>query len=65
MRLVRVGISESRYRRWRQEHEASKRDEVNKPEHETSKDSSQAEVSAIRNDDRQANFKAEVANFEE
>jgi lipoprotein-anchoring transpeptidase ErfK/SrfK len=60
-----VGISESRYHRWRQEHEALKRDEVKKPEHETPKGSSQAEVSAIRNDDRQANFKAEGANFEE
>src|SRR5262245_18648422 len=58
-----VGISESRYHRWRQEHEALKRDEVKKPEHETPKDSSQAEVSA--HDDRQADFKTEAANFEE
>jgi lipoprotein-anchoring transpeptidase ErfK/SrfK len=59
-----VGISESRYHRWRQEREAL-REEVKKPDHETPKDSSQAEVSAIRNDDRQANFKTEAANFEE
>ena len=32
-----VGISESRYYRWRQERAALKRDEVNKPEHETPK----------------------------
>jgi len=60
-----VGISESRYYRWRQEREALKREEVKKPNHETPKDSSQAEVSAIRNDYRQANFKTEAANFEE
>jgi lipoprotein-anchoring transpeptidase ErfK/SrfK len=60
-----VGISESRYYRWRQDRESLKREEVKKPNHETPKDSSQAEVSAIRNDDRQANFKTEAANFEE
>ena len=60
-----VGISESRYYRWRQEHEALKRDEVKKPEHTSPKDSSQAEVSAIRTDDHQADFKTEAANFEE
>ena len=60
-----VGITESRYYRWRQEREALKREEVKKPNHETPKDSSQAEVSAIRNDYRQANFKTEAANFEE
>jgi hypothetical protein len=42
-----------------------KSDEVKKPEHKTPKDSSQAEVSAVRNDDRQADFKTEAANFEE
>ena len=36
-----VGISESRYYRWRQERGALKRDEVNKPEHETPKGSAQ------------------------
>ena len=40
-----------------------KTDKVKKPEHETPKDSSQAEVSG--NDDRQADFKTEAANFEE
>jgi hypothetical protein len=60
-----VGISESRYHRWRQEREALKRDEVEKTEHETAKDSKQSEVNAIRNDDRQADFKSEAANFEE
>ncbi len=60
-----VGISESRYYRWRQEREALKRDEVEKTEHETAKDSNQSEVNAIRNDDRQADFKSEAANFEE
>jgi lipoprotein-anchoring transpeptidase ErfK/SrfK len=60
-----VGISESRYYRWRQEREALKRDEVEKTEHETAKDSNQSEVNVIRNDDRQADFKSEAANFEE
>ena len=60
-----VGISERKYHRWRQEHEALKRDEVKKPEHKSPKDSSQAEVSAIRTDDHQADFKTEAANFEE
>jgi lipoprotein-anchoring transpeptidase ErfK/SrfK len=60
-----VGISQRKYHRWRQEHEALKTDEVKKPEHETPKDSSQAEVSATRNDDREADFKTEAANFEE
>jgi lipoprotein-anchoring transpeptidase ErfK/SrfK len=60
-----VGISESRYYRWRQEREALKRDEVEKTEHETATDSNQSEVNAIRNDDRQADFKSEAANFEE
>jgi lipoprotein-anchoring transpeptidase ErfK/SrfK len=58
-----VGISERKYHRWRQEHEVVKTDEVKKPEHETPKDSSQAKVSG--NDDRQADFKTEAANFEE
>ena len=60
-----VGISERKYHLWRQEHEALKTDKVKKPEHETPKDSSQAEVSAIRNEDRQADLKTEAANFEE
>src|SRR5256714_5293876 len=42
-----VGISESRYYRWRQERGALKTDEVEKPEHQTSKASS--EISAVRN----------------
>src|SRR5262249_28194997 len=42
-----VGISESRYYRWRQERGTLKTDEVKKPEHETSKDSS--EISEVNN----------------
>jgi lipoprotein-anchoring transpeptidase ErfK/SrfK len=63
--IRQVGISESRYYRWRQEREALKRDEVKEPEHVTPKDSIQAEVSTARNSDRQANFKTEAADFEE
>src|SRR5262249_14593528 len=40
-----VGISGSRYYRWRQEHEALKREEIKKLERKTPKDSSQDEVS--------------------
>jgi ACT domain-containing protein len=60
-----VGISESRYYRWRQERGTLKTDEVKKPEHETSKDSSQSEVSAVRNNHRQTDLKVEAAEFEE
>jgi lipoprotein-anchoring transpeptidase ErfK/SrfK len=61
-----VGISESRYYRWRQERGALKTDEVKKLEHEIPKDSShQDEVSAVRNTHRQTDRKAEAAEFEE
>jgi lipoprotein-anchoring transpeptidase ErfK/SrfK len=60
-----VGVSESRYYRWRQERGALKTDEVKKPEHETSKDSSQGEVSAVGNNHRQTDLKVEAAEFEE
>jgi hypothetical protein len=60
-----VGISESRYYRWRQERGALKTDEVKKPEHEILKDSSQSEISAVRNNHRQTDLKAEAAEFEE
>jgi len=60
-----VGISDSRYYRWRQERGALKKDEAKKPEHEILNDPSQGEVSAVRNNDRQADFKTEAANFEE
>jgi lipoprotein-anchoring transpeptidase ErfK/SrfK len=60
-----VGISESRYYRWRQERGALKTDEVKKPEHQTSKDSSHGEVSAVGNNHRQTDLKAEAAEFEE
>ena len=63
--IRQVGISESRYYRWRQERGALKTDEVKKPEHEILKELSQGEVSAVRNNDRQADFKTEAANFEE
>jgi ACT domain-containing protein len=60
-----VGISESRYYRWRQERGALKTDEAKKPEHEISKDPSQGEVSAVGNNHRQTDLKAEAAEFEE
>jgi lipoprotein-anchoring transpeptidase ErfK/SrfK len=60
-----VGITESRYYRWRQERAALKRDEVKKPAHETPKGSTQGEVSAVRDNDRQMEFKVESAGFEE
>ena len=60
-----VGISESRYYRWRQERGALKRDEVKKPAHETPKGSTRGEVSEVRNNDLQIQFKAEPAGFEE
>jgi hypothetical protein len=60
-----LGISESRYYRWRQERGALKRDEVNKPEHETPKGLAQDAASAARDDNRQEEFKAEPAGFEE
>ena len=59
-----VGISESRYYRWRQQRRALKTDEVKKPGHELLPDSSQGEVSAVWNNHRQTD-KAEVAEFEE
>jgi lipoprotein-anchoring transpeptidase ErfK/SrfK len=62
-----VGISESRYYRWRQERGAQKRDELKKPKepaHEGSKGLAQGEVSPVR-DNAQREFKAESAGFEE
>jgi lipoprotein-anchoring transpeptidase ErfK/SrfK len=62
-----VGITESRYYRWRQERGALKRDELKKPKelaHEDPKGLAQGEVSAIR-DNAQREFKAESAGFEE
>ena len=62
-----VGITESRYYRWRQERGALKRDEPKKPKelaHEGPKGLAQGEVSAIR-DNAQREFKAESAGFEE
>ena len=63
--IRQVGISESRYYRWRQERGALKRDEVKKPAHETPKGSTRGEVSEVRNNDLQIQFKAEPAGFEE
>ena len=62
-----VGITESRYYRWRQERGALKRDELKKPKelaHEGPKGLAQGEVSAVR-DNAQREFKAEPAGFEE
>jgi lipoprotein-anchoring transpeptidase ErfK/SrfK len=62
-----VGITESRYYRWRQERGALKRDEPKKPKelaHEGPKGLVQGEVSAVR-DNAQREFKAESAGFEE
>ena len=62
-----VGITESRYYRWRQERGALKRDEPKKPKelaHEGPKGLAQGEVSAVR-DNAQREFKAESAGFEE
>ena len=64
-----VGIAESRYYRWRQERAGSKRDEMKKSPkasaHEVQKGSTQGEVSEVRNTDRQTEFTAESAAFEE
>src|SRR5262245_7265781 len=62
-----VGITESRYYRWRQERGALKRDELKKPKelaHEGPKGLAQGELSAVR-DNAQREFKAEPAGFEE
>src|SRR6266481_4953263 len=62
-----VGITESRYYRWREERGALKRDELKKPKelaHEGPKGLAQGEVSAVR-DNAQREFKAESAGFEE
>src|SRR6516225_8983453 len=62
-----VGITESRYYRWREERGALKRDELKKPKelaHEGPKGLAQGEVSAVR-DNAQREFKAEPAGFEE
>ncbi len=63
--IRQVGISESRYYRWRQERGALKRDEVKKTAHETPKGSTRGEVSEVRSNDLQMEFKAESAGFEE
>jgi lipoprotein-anchoring transpeptidase ErfK/SrfK len=60
-----VGISEETYYRWHQERGVLKTDEAKKLEHETPKDSSQGEVTAVRNNDRQTDFNAGATNFEE
>jgi hypothetical protein len=62
-----VGITESRYYRWREDRGAVKRDELKKPKelaHEGPKGLAQGEVSAVR-DNAQREFKAEPAGFEE
>jgi lipoprotein-anchoring transpeptidase ErfK/SrfK/transposase-like protein len=62
-----VGITESRYYRWREERGALKRDELKNPKelaHEGPKGLAQGEVSAVR-DNAQREFKAEPAGFEE
>jgi lipoprotein-anchoring transpeptidase ErfK/SrfK len=62
-----VGITESRYCRWREERGALKRDELKKPKelaNEGPKGLAQGEVSAVR-DNAQREFKAEPAGFEE
>ena len=64
---LQVGITESRYYRWREERGALKRDELKKPKelaHEGPKGLAQGEVSAVR-DNAQREFKAEPAGFEE
>src|SRR6266699_2691313 len=63
-----VGISESRYYRWRQERGALKRNEVKdpkKPAHEAPKGLAQGEASAVGDNARQMEFKTESAGFEE
>jgi hypothetical protein len=63
-----VGITESRYYRWRQERGALKRDEVKnptKPTHEAPKGLAQGEASAVRDNARQMEFKTEPAGFED
>jgi lipoprotein-anchoring transpeptidase ErfK/SrfK len=63
-----VGITDSRYYRWRQERGALKRDEVKnptKPTHEAPKGLAQGEASAVRDNARQMEFKTEPAGFEE
>jgi len=62
-----VGITESRYYRWREERGTLKRDELKKPKelaNEGPKGLAQGEVSAVR-DNAQREFKAEPAGFEE
>src|SRR6266404_1243610 len=59
-----VGITESRYYRWRQERGALKRNEVKdpkKPAHEAPKGLAQGEASAVRDNARQMEFKTESA----
>jgi len=63
-----VGITETRYYRWRQERGALKRNEVKdpkKPAHEAPKGLAQGEASAVRDNARQMEFKTESAGFEE
>ena len=63
-----VGITETRYYRWRQERGLLKRDEVKnpkKPAHEAPKGLAQGEASAVRDNARPMEFKPESAGFEE
>src|SRR5262249_36387702 len=67
MRPRQVGITESRYYRWREERGALKRDELKKPKelaHEGPKGLAQGEVSAVR-DNAQRELKPDPAGFEE
>src|SRR5262249_38662927 len=62
-----VGITESRYYRWREERGALKRDELKKPKelaHEGPKGLAQGEVSAVR-DNAGGELKGDPAGFEE
>ena len=66
--IRQIGVTEGTYYRWRQERAGSKRDEMKNPKgsaHEVQKGSTQGEVSEVRNTDRQTEFKAESAAFEE
>ena len=63
-----VGLTESRYYSWRQERGALKRDKMKNPKepaHEAPKGSTEGEVSAVRDNAPQVEFKAESAGFEE
>src|SRR5260370_42395583 len=63
----RVGITESRYYRWRHERRALKRDEVKnptEPAHEAPNGFAQDEPRAVRANARQMELKPEPAGFE-